>query len=97
MIMRMVLLLSVVLASTPVAAQSSENSSLQQLRCEVHQWIARFEVLTTWLSVVEQNALTFVNDQGDVVAAPFPIAWKMAEGCLQGAQKPSEQTQNHKK
>ncbi|WP_339879755.1 hypothetical protein [Pseudidiomarina gelatinasegens] len=97
MIMRMFLLLSFVLVSAPVVAQSPENSSLQQLRCELHQWIVRFEVITNWLTTVERNALVFVNKQGDAVAAPFPIAWKMAEGCSAGAQKPSEQTQNDKK
>ncbi|WP_417686581.1 hypothetical protein [Pseudidiomarina gelatinasegens] len=97
MIMRMFLLVSLILVSAPVVAQSPDNSSLQQLRCELHHWIVRFEVITNWLTTVERNALVFVNKQGDAVAAPFPIAWKMAEGCSAGAQKPSEQTQNDKK
>ncbi|WP_417659018.1 hypothetical protein [Pseudidiomarina sp.] len=97
MIMRMVVLLSFILVSAPVVAQSAGSSSLQQLRCEVHQWIARFEVITNWLTTVERNALVFVNNQGDAVAAPFPITWEMAEGCSAGAQKPTEQTQNDKK
>lgn len=97
MMMRMVVLLSFVLVAAPVAAQSPDNFSLQQLRCDVHQWIARFDVITNWLTTVEKNALVFVTEQGDDVAAPFPITWKMAQGCAKGAQKPSEQTLNDKK